>query len=1319
MGLNIKILRFEIFRFRTKFKINSQIIFLNSQTLKRIHMEYKKLNNYLGWAVFAIATMVYVLTLEPTTSLWDCGEYITTAYKLEVGHPPGAPLFMMLGRLFTVFADTDSAAYMVNLMSALSSSFSILFLFWSITLIAKKIVLFPNDNLFSKSDKTEREQKTSLSAGEKWAVLGSGIIGALAYAFTDSFWFSAVEGEVYAMSSFFTAVVVWAILKWDAELTAQELFPNDEAVQSKHPDRWIIVIFFIIGLSIGVHLLNLLTVPAIAFIIYYKKFRETTPQGFLLVGIIGIVTLGLIQNVIIPMTINIAGGFERIFKNSLGLPFNSGAIFFFVLLTAAIVALLVFSKKRNNPLVNTVTWSGTMLLIGYTCFAMIVIRSNANPPLDENDPENLVNLESYLKREQYGESPLLYGQYFNAEPEKNRAKWADRTDVHLRRFVVYNKATEKDLAGFQTEAEANAYAAKVGGEVIEKYYKTFDGEKQKRTYDPNRSTFFPRMYSPEARHIRGYVSWSGAKANRTPKFSENLAYFARYQVNWMYWRYFMWNFSGRQNDEQGHGDARNGNWMSGLNFIDKHHIGDQTKAPAFITQNAAHNKFYMLPLALGLIGFIFTMIRASKLWWFVMLLFLLTGLAIIVYLNQPPFQPRERDYAFAASFYAFAIWIGLGVLGLYNAFKTMNWNELGKIAGVLAAISLILFLGGTTSGIGMIYLSVLTIGSFALMIALQKGIKQEVQASFVAILIAVPIPLVLGMQGWDDHDRSGRYTAQALAHNYLVGCEGNAIIFTNGDNDTFPLWYLQEVEGEQTDVRVANLSLFSTDWYTAQMKRKAYESEPLPISFEEHEYRQHQPLDVVYVQSSNQLTMSGNDLDSKTRKIMDVKIKTNPREFAAGFKTACDKLHSILAATKLAEQQPETVANVKTFYQGGGDKYLDFRKFVFNILRKSSAIGLSEAQFAGVQRLLQEFNDSFDYLPLDYAINYLHNTNNTIDAGGDRVFLLPTKGFVTKINKENAKKMVDEKDYYRIADEMRWKLPGGKNHLVKAEIMILDIINNFNWERNIYFAGSAAPSTYIGLDNYFFSEGLIYKLVPLNISKSRNPNSLGEMNKERTYENLMTNYKWGNMEKEGILIDYYTKRGINNYRIQFSVLADAYAETYQIAQQKIEFLSNVNSDSVSTEVEKLKAEQALAKERVVELLNRSLELMPQHKVPFGRIIPFYVGSYYAVGAVEEGDKLAVQLLDALEEELDYYLDVDPEFGGSMLEEASAVYRSMFTIYQTTNMYKSENEELKTRLDTNVKKYMAEFQNRKSAYQRAGYLKNYNSTIGGFLNQITR
>ena len=1288
-------------------------------------MDYKRINTIVGWMVFLFATTVYFMTLEPTTSLWDCGEYITTAYKLEVGHPPGAPLFMMLGRLFTMFSSPEGAAMMVNAMSALSSSFTILFLFWTITLLAKKTILSPGISLFSNGNATiddlegkEAPKKSKkLSQGQMWAVLGSGLVGSIAYTFTDSFWFSAVEGEVYAMSSFFTAIVVWAIFKWDAELGEQEDNPDDEEIQSKNADRWIVFIFFMIGLSIGVHLLNLLCIPAIAYVIYFRKYKETTPLGFILTGVIGVVSLGLIQSVMIPKTVQIAGWFERFFVNSLGMGFNTGTVFFFLLMLSVIVGVLMWSKRNGKSLINTITWSATMIFIGYSCFAMIVIRSNANTPLDENDPENLVSLESYLKREQYGDWPILYGQYFNSDLNP-RDEWAARSDVFLRRFVVLDKKG-KELKGFKTEAEAIAYDNGRGLDIVEKYFKAFDGSNSKPTYKGSHTTIFPRMYSPEGRHVSGYKSWSGynpidriqetmkseryrkgteedreellKKAN-LPTMGENMSYFMSYQVNWMYWRYFMWNFSGRQSDEQGHGNARDGNWISGINFIDKHHIGDQTKAPSVITENPGHNKYYMLPLILGLIGFIFMLTKSTKGWWLVMLLFLLTGFAIIIYLNQKPIEPRERDYAYAASFYAFSIWIGMSVLALYDAFKTMIWKELAFIIGGIVLVGLALSIGDKAAALSMFYMAGVIGGAFALMILLRSMIQKEMQGAVVALLITIPVPILMGMEAWDDHDRSNRYTAQALAMNYLNSCEDNAVIFTNGDNDTFPLWYLQEVEGVKTSVRVCNLSLLNTDWYTEQMTKQAYDSDPLPISFTEEEYRQNGYRDFMYVLGTNQLTMGRPQIDAKWEKVLNKKIEANQDLFQPAFETATNNLYNVLATTNFAVLKPDLLAQIPDMDSSA--TYFTFRNLVMNLLQKGPDFGLNENHLQTIQNIMLNFNDAFDYLPADYAMEFLADDANLEDRGqGQKILILPSTGLRVDVNKENAlaSNIVAESDADRIEDHILWKLP--KQSIFKADLMILDIIAHFDWNRPVYFASSASKDTYLGLDKYFYSEGLVYKLVPFAVTPNRNPNALGEVNKDRSYENLMSTFVWGNMNQEGVLVDYYSRRLTNNYRVQFSVLADAYGESYENNKQKVDILNQIQAqdfsenadqpirtpfgdflpDQIPGELKKAETEMEKDKARITEVLDKSAEVMPHFNVPFGKVFPSYVSAYYIGGNEEKAQLYSDQMFKLFEEEIDYYLSVGPKFSKGMMEDMFAAYRSIFSLYQASAVFGTDKD----------------------------------------------
>lgn len=705
-------------------------------------MTYKKINTLTGWAIFLIAAFVYLSTIEPTASFWDCGEYISTAFKLEVGHPPGAPLFNLIGRFFTLFSDEHGAAQMINAMNGICSAFTILFLFWTITAFAKKIAL----------------KSGELDTTKMLTIIGSGIVGSLAYTFSDSFWFSAVEGEVYAMSSFFTAIVFWAILKWE------------EVADEPHSLRWIILIAFLMGLSIGVHLLNLLAIPAIVFVYYFKRYKITR-NGFIITSIIAVLTLGIVQAGIIPGIVSWAAKFELFFVNSLGLPFNSGTIFYFILVVSASVWGLYFTTKKNKPALNTGILAITMLLIGYSSFFTLVIRSQANTPMDENNPENAINLLSYLNREQYGDWPILYGQYYNAP--------LDPAQPYKDGNPTYTKDT------------------KVG-----KYVITQDKKNSIPNYDKRFCTLFPRMHSDQRNHVSGYRDWADiqgtpitttdqngeAKTLMKPTFGENLTFFFRYQIGHMYARYFMWNFVGRQNDIQGHGGVLKGNWLSGVAPIDAARLGPQENLPSSMTSNKGYNRFYFLPLILGLIGLFFHF-KSYKLDGFIVfLMFVLTGIAIIIYLNNTPYQPRERDYGYVGSFYAFAIWIGLGVYGIAEL--------------------------------------------------LSKKISANI-ATIIAIVIGLfSAPVLMAKEGWDDHDRSDRYTARDFAANYLNSCAPNAILFTNGDNDTFPLWYAQEVEGIRTDVRVVNLSLSNTDWYIEQMRRKAYDSDPIPLTLKEEQYRQ-------------------------------------------------------------------------------------------------------------------------------------------------------------------------------------------------------------------------------------------------------------------------------------------------------------------------------------------------------------------------------------------------------------------------------------------------------------------------------------------------
>ena len=774
--------------------------------------QYRLVDNVLGWLVFAVAAFTYCSTIEPTASFWDCPEFITTGYKLEIGHPPGAPFFMLTANLFSHFAsDPSQVARMVNTMSALLSATTILFLFWTITHLTRKLIV---------------KDWASLTLGKTIAIEASGVVGALIYTWSDTFWFSAVEGEVYAYSSAFTAIVFWLILKWE------------DHADEPHSDRWLVLIFYMTGLSIGVHLLNLLCLPAIVLVYCYRRFPNIELKGSLIALLVSFVLVAAVLYGVIPGIVTVGGWFELLFVNVLGLPFNTGLVIYIALLVAStlwaiyesyvgrnrklenistllafaligvpfigygwravvcgIVILAIvwwlFNRKKivekkpvylvSSHLKNTVLLCMLMLMIGYSSYALIVIRSVANPPMDQNSPEDIFTLGSYLSRDQYGSYPLLYGQAYTSQValeqdgDMCKPKMTEGAPIYSRK----EKASKDEKDSYFIVSHRNNYI-----------------------YAQN--MLFPRMW--DSNHAQDYESWMGGVDGtevpydrcgeqmtvKMPSQIDNIKFFLSYQCNFMYWRYFMWNFAGRQNDIQGNGEPEHGNWITGISFLDNARLGDQSKLPDDLKMNKGHNVFYCLPLLLGLIGLFWQAFRGRRgirQFWVVCFLFFMTGLAIVVYLNQTPVQPRERDYAYAGSFYAFAIWCGMGVAALVDLMK--------------------------------------------------KYLKVESPIAIGALsLVCLLVPIQMVSQTWDDHDRSGRYTCRDFGRNYLMTLQdkGNPIIFTNGDNDTFPLWYNQETEGVRTDARVCNLSYLQTDWYIDQMKRPAYGSPSVPITWPRLDY---------------------------------------------------------------------------------------------------------------------------------------------------------------------------------------------------------------------------------------------------------------------------------------------------------------------------------------------------------------------------------------------------------------------------------------------------------------------------------------------------
>ena len=985
---------------------------------------FKTINRITGWIIFLIAATVYLLCIEPTTSFWDCGEYISSAFKLEVGHPPGAPTWMLLARFFSMFAGSEAnVAVMVNSLSALASAFTILFLFWTITHLAKKI--YPVDN-----------------KGNLWAVIGAGAVGALAFTFSDTFWFSAEEGEVYALSSMVTALVFYAILKWE------------NVADEPHSNRWIIFIAFIMGISIGIHLLNLLTIPAIVFVYYFRKYKVTT-RGIVGAAILSVIFVGAFMYLIIPGIIRVASGFELMFINGLGLPYHSGTIFFVVLIFGLLAWGVYYTHQHNKPVLNTILLSLTVIVIGYSSYATIMIRSNANPPMDENNPETAFSLYHYLKREQYGSQPLLHGQYYNAP-------------------VVDSK-------------EPYTYKKKDG-----RYVKTYSLNPHYE-FDERFTTFFPRMWSRQQNHVREYKKWADiegrkvtvntgrgeSEVRRVPTFGENLKFFFKYQVGHMYLRYFMWNFAGRQNDIQGHGEPLNGNWLSGIKFLDEWRLGEQDNLPDVYKNNKARNTYYMLPLLLGLVGFFFHYKKHPRDFTVILLLFLFTGLAIVVYLNQPPLQPRERDYAYAGSFYAFSIWIGLGVLALYNILKKKAPNIFS--AGAVTLASLVL------------------------------------------------VPGIMATENWDDHDRSDRYIARDFAFNYLNSCDRNAILFTHGDNDTFPLWYAQEVEGIRTDVRVVNLSLLNTDWYIDQMKRKAYDSEPVPFSMDQSKYEQ-------------------------------------------GTRDQIPVLNRI-------------------------DRYVNIKQVV-------------------------------DFIASDNAQTQLSAYNN------QKINYCPTNKFILPVDSAKVVEsgLVSEENADQIVDEIRWKISG--NSMTKNEMMMLDLLAHFNWERPVYFV-SPSRSTNLGLQDYLQMEGFAYRLVPIK-TEAQDQVDAGRVASDIMHKNLMEEFEWGNFSDPDVYTDYTCRRTANVIRIRnkFARLADKHIE---------------NGEN----------------QKAIRVLDKGMEITPHSQLPYGIWVLEVVKGYYEAGATEKANQLAEELAGYTGNELSYYFSMKEPFGSLITNSKRLELHIMHRLSQIT------------------------------------------------------
>lgn len=958
---------------------------------------FKKCNNWTGWAVFAVVLVVYVLTTEPTGSWWDCMEFIATSYKMQVGHPPGAPFFTMLMRLFTLLSlgNPEAVGFAANLMSCVASAFCILFMFWTITHLARKTYGRGGDG-FDATNKTHT-----------WTVIGAGVIGSLAYAFTDTFWFSAVEGEVYALSSMFTALVVWLMLKW--EDVADEPYAN----------RWLILIAYMMGLSIGVHILNLLTIPALVFIYYFRKSPKITKKGVLWAVLAAAGILGGIYLIIMPYTVSIGAWFDRIFVNGLGLPVNSGMVFWMLLLFALIGAGVWFTHKKGKVLWNTVLLCTGVILIGYSSYASTVIRSSVNPPMNSNRPDNPFALQSLLNRDQYGNKPILFGPAFSSPPIEA---------VYSKMFFVNEKSRYESR------------------NVVTDY-----------KYPPEAEFFFPRMWSHE--HAEAYKAWVDFKGRnirvgdeliKVPTFGENMKFFFGYQLNFMYWRYFMWNFVGRQDDIQGSGDILHGNWLSGFNFIDQLYLGPQTNLPSEVERNKGRNTFFFLPFLLGVLGLIYQLGRDKRGFTIVMTMFIMMGLALVVYFNITPGAPRERDYIYAGSFYAFAIWIGFGVL----------W-----VQEIVARIFK----------------------------------KRECYASaIIATAVCAVVPTVLVAQGWDDHDRSHRYIGRDCGFNFLSSTLPNSIIMNYGDNDTFPLWYNQEVENVRPDVRIMNMSYSAADWYIEQMRHAYNESAPVPLSI---------PMRVYF--------------DNEFTYVEEVIDRPMTLQWIIDF---------------VKSRDPRTIAEIN----------------------------------------------------------------------GRNVDFIPTRKVALPVNRENAiaSGIVRPEDAHLMVDTIYFELP--KSSIRKDQLVMLDLLSNFDWSRPLYFT-MARTIRDIGLGDWLQADGYAFRLVP--IKTPYDILAAGRIDTERTYDLLMNTYRYGNVIDPCVYVDWT------------SVVNLRFVQVYNTFANLARQLSKEGDNR-----------------RAIEVLDRVMKEYPHSQMNYDFwSIYAVIEAYYNAGAMEKGDLLLEDYANVLVEYIEYYL----------------------------------------------------------------------------------
>ena len=1037
---------------------------------------YSKWKTYLGWFAYIIALITYTLTVEPTMSFWDCGEYIATAAKLEVGHPPGAPLYQMMGAFFAMFASDDTQiALMINMMSVFSSAFTILFMYWSVSKIIRKIV---------KVTAEWNNQTSKLT-------LGGSLVAALSYTFTDSFWFNAVEAEVYSMASFFIALLFWLGLKWEEEL------------ETERGNKWLILISLVIGLSFGVHFMALLALPSIGMLYFFKKQKNVTTKNFIIANVVILAILMFIFKFLLPYTLSFFAKTEIFAVNSLGLPFNSGTILAFILIVAGFYFGLSYTNKKGFVNYNTLLLSVLFILIGFSTWIMLPVRANSNININENKPSDAAEVLAYYNREQYGETKLFYGPQFSnayASSDEENPYSDDKPnyerDEKTGKYVITNNYKD---ANRNPNSNHNAFLPRLWSEEHAKNYMTFTkplefsintevfyDEETGETNEEKLGQFteivsdFRSQFASNKLGLDEYEDFLKTYGDyltiEKPSFSDNMKFMFEYQFGYMYFRYLMWNFVGRQNDQQGNYESLEGNWLSGIGFIDNLHLDNQSELTTDMKNNKGRNTYFFLPFILAVIGMIYHAKKEWKSFYVLLLLFLFTGLVLKVYLNERPFEPRERDYALVGSFYIFAMWIGVGVYAIYQY--------------------------------------------------ILKYVNPKVALPAVLVTTLLASPVVLASQNWDDHDRSGKHTAVAMARAYLDSCEPNAILFTIGDNDTFPMWYLQEIEGYRTDIRIVNTSLLATDWYIDEMKIKSNESDALPISFTHDQY-------------------------------------------------VGDKRNYCIQ-------------------EGKG----------------------------------REITDTLD---LNILLDYLKDKRSAREMNnGQFVHHYPSDAYKIKINKQQIikNKVVSAKYKDSIVDEITLKIKGGA--IYKNRLIMLDIFNENNWKRPIYFSpGSFGSDDYIWMKEFLQLDGMVYKLVPIKTKLQEGNNyDMGYIDTDKMY-NIINKWTWGNAGSDKIYHDPETRKNALSYRNNLSRL-------------------------MSSLIEEKKFDKA---EKVIQI---AMKNMPIDYFEYYTTVEPFAEGYYKIGKKEEARKILNQLIKKCQEKITFF--------NSQSEKQKAFYR--MEIYREIEIYRS-------------------------------------------------